>query len=98
MATVNVNYFRPAIVKDAAAVMGVSDNVNQVITSSGVSQSTTGTATLDRNYVRVVATGGNVYLAFGVSPTAVTATGHLLIAGIPETFYLEDGHKVAIID
>ena len=98
MATVNVNYFRPAIVKDAAAVMGVSDNLNYVLTSSGSSQATALGATLDRNYVRVVATGGNVYLAFGTSPTAVTAAGHLLIAGIPETFYLEDGQKVAIID
>lgn len=98
MATVNVNYFRPAIVKEAAAVMGVSDNVNQVLTSSGTSQATSGSATGERNYVRVVATGGNVYLAFGAAPTAVTAQGHLLIAGIPETFYLEDGQKVAIID
>lgn len=99
MATVNVNFFRPAIVEDAySAVMGVSDNLNYVFTSSGSSQATAAGASLDRNYVRVVATGGNVWLAFGLNPTAVTSTGHLLIAGIPEVFYVENGFKVALID
>ena len=98
MATVNVNFFRPALIQETTAVMGVSDNVNEVFTSSGTSQATTATATVDRNYVRVVASGGNVYLAFAASPTAVTGTGHLLIDGIPEIFFLENGFKVALIN
>ena len=98
MATVNVNFFRPAVIQETTAVIGVSDNVNEVFTSSGTSQATTATATADRNYVRVVASGGNVFLAFGTSPTAVTATGHLLIDGVPEVFFLENGFKVALID
>jgi len=98
MATVNVTYFRPSILQGATAVYSVnSDATNEVITSSATSQATTATAT-GKNYARVVTTGGNVWLAFGTSPTAVTNTGRLLVDGVPEVYYLDDGWKVAVIN
>ena len=98
MATVNVTYFKPAVLQGATAVYSVnSDATNEVITSSATSQSTTATAT-GKNYVRVVTTGGNVWLAFGTNPTAVTNTGRLLVDGVPEVYYLDDAWKVAVIN
>jgi hypothetical protein len=98
MATVNTMYFKPSTIEGAAAVIDPVDAVTQTITSSASTQSTTGTATVGRNFVRVAASGGNVYLAFGTSPTAVTATGFLLLDGTSEVFHLADGWKVALID
>lgn len=98
MATVGVTFFRTSIIEESAACIEAQDMVSQVFTSSASSQATTATATASRNFVRVGASGGNVYLAFGTAPTAVTATGYLLLAGTSEVFHLPDGYKVAIID
>ena len=98
MATVNIKFFKPALLQGAAALMSTnSSTIDETLTSSPVSQSTTNSAT-GTNYARVVASGGNVWLKFGTNPTAVTGTGHLLIEGIPEFFYVENGFKVAVVD
>jgi hypothetical protein len=99
MATVNIKFFRPDLLGEAVATYSENSTVvNEVITSSGTSQETTGSATNGNTHIRVVATGGNVWLTFGEDPTAVTATGHLLIEGIPEVFAVPAGYKVAVID
>lgn len=98
MATVGITYFRAYPVEESTAVIEVSDMVSEVKTSSASSQATTATATLGRNYVRVSASGGNIYVAFGTSPTAVTGTGFLILDGTSEVFHLLDDYKVAIID
>ena len=97
MATVGVTFFRASTIEESAACIEAQDMVSQVITSSGTSQASTATATASRNYVRI-GTSANVYLAFGTAPTAVTATGYLLLAGTSEVFRVPDGWKVAVID
>lgn len=98
MATVNIKFFRPAVIQGATAVMSTNaSTIDETISSTSSSQSTTNTSS-GVNYVRVVSTGGNVWLKFGTSPTAVTGAGHLLIDGIPEFFYVEDGFKVAVVN
>lgn len=98
MAIVSITYFRPSLVNDAAAVISASDMVNEIITSSATSQSTTATATENRKFVRVVASGGAVYMKVGASPTAVNGEGMLLADGAVEYLELQTGHKVAVID
>jgi hypothetical protein len=98
MATVNITYFKPAVIQETAAIIDPVDAVPQSITSSGTSQSTTGTATAGRNYVKVSSSGGDVYLAFGTNPTAVTAVGFVILSGSSEIFHLQDGWKVAVIN
>jgi hypothetical protein len=98
MSTVNVKFFRPAIIhQNTAAVMGADIQAAEVLTSSGTSAVTTGSAPDGKTYIRVVATG-NVWVAFGTAPVAVSGAGTLVIANIPEVFKLEQGHKVAVID
>jgi hypothetical protein len=98
MATVNVKFFKPAIVKDSGVAMGPDIATPEVFTSSGTSQASTATSADGNTYIRVVSTGGNVWLAFDASPTAVTGAGTLIVDGVPEFFKLEAGHKVALID
>lgn len=97
MATVNIMYFRPAIIKDSAAAIGAQIATPEVFTSSGTSQSTTATSD-GKAVARVVASGGNIWIAIGTAPTAVTNTGILILDGVPEYFRLEAGQKIALIN
>jgi len=98
MATVSITYFRASIVRGGASVIDGSDYVAEVITSSASSQSTTATATLNRNFIRVTPSGGNIYIAIGTSPTAVTGSGIMVVDGTTEVFNLPVGYKIAIIN
>jgi hypothetical protein len=98
MATVNIKFFRPAVIPGAGAAMGQDVATAEVFTSSGTTQPTTASAPDNNTYVRIASSGGNVYVAFGTAPTAVTGEGTLILDGVPEYFKLEAGHKVALID
>lgn len=98
MATVSVTYFRPNLIRGGGAIIDTLDYVAEVITSSATSQSTTATSTLGRSDIRIVASGSNVYLAFGTAPVAVTGTGIMLVDGAEVVFSLPTGFKVAVVN
>ena len=98
MAIVNIKFFRPVIVGGVTAVFGIDTVAPESFTSSGTSQITTSGAPGDDTFVRIAVTGGNVWITTGLTPTAVTMTGTLILEGIPEVFKLERGHKVALIN
>ena len=96
MATVHVT-FCAAVDGPAPVVAGVPE-AKQTITSSGTTQSTT-IAAAPGNICQITATGGNVWAAFGASPTAAAGSDHLIIDGQTREFgFLAPGYKVAIID
>ena len=98
MAIVNIKFFRPVIVGGVTAVLGVDTKPPESFTSSGTSQVTTSAAPGEDTYVRIAVTGGDVWITTGVSPTAITMTGTLILDGLPEVFKLQQGHKVALIN
>lgn len=98
MATVNFKFFRAEIVGGVTAVFGVDAAPPETKTSSGTSQSTTFAAQNDETFVRIVSSGGNVWVTFGESPTAVSGTGTLILDEYPDIFKLRKGDKIAVID
>lgn len=98
MATVNVKFFRPAVIAGVDAAIGQDVQTPEVFTSSGTSQATSSSAPDKNTYVRIASTGGNVWITFAAAPTAVTNAGTLILDGIPEVFKLEAGQKVALIN
>jgi hypothetical protein len=96
MATFHVSFGRAG--DSGIEVMPARPNASQAITTSGSSQASTITAK-QGDQCRVTVTGGNVYIAFGASPTAVSTTGYLLLDGDKDYFgALNAGDKVAVID
>lgn len=99
MATVNIKFFRAAILNGGnGAAIGADLATPEVFTSSSSSQSTTASAPDNNTYVRIVSTGGDVWITRGENPTAVTNSGDLIVNSVPEYFKLEAGHKIALID
>lgn len=98
MATVNIKFFRPAILQSHGVAIGADVATPEVKTSSASSQSTTASAPDSNTYIRITSTGGNVWITTGLAPTAVTNTGTLVLDGVEYFTKLETGHKVALID
>ena len=95
MATVNIVFFNE-FYKKGVAVIGEILSAED-ITSSGTSQTSTGSST-GADMVKVTALGGNVRLNFGTSPTALATGNYLLLENDVAYFKLQDGYKVAVID
>lgn len=98
MATVNIKFFRPHIVDGVTAVFGIDSATPETFTSSAASQVTTASVPDNVTLIRITATGGDVWVTFGESPTAVTQTGTLILQDLPEIFKLPQGYKVALIN
>lgn len=94
MATVEIAFLSPATGEiDSAYPSSV-----EVMTSSASNQVSAGSAGPAEVCV-VTCSGGNVYLAFGVTPDAtVTSKRRLVLDGQTRTFQVNAGHKAAVVD
>lgn len=96
MATVHIT-FRQAM-DGVAPVVAAVPRAKESITSSGASQASTITAQRGEK-CQITVSGGDVYVAFGASPTASAGNDDLISAGSTREFgFLETGWKVALID
>lgn len=97
MATVHVTFFG-ATVNGSASFYAPSPRVAQTITSSGTSQASTITA-LTGEVGAVTASGGDVWVNVGESPTAASGSGYLVPAGSRlELYPMVQGHAIAVRD
>lgn len=83
--------------KENVPVLRSDTLLSEVITSSGTSQQTTGTATLD-GYWRIAVSGGPVWVKAGVNPTAAAGNDYLIPSEGVLELQAESGDKLAIID
>lgn len=68
-------------------------------TSSGSSAEIAGVVGIRDKIWQVTVTGGNVWVAFGSNPTAVSGAGHLVLDGETREFACSgDGEEIAIKD
>lgn len=95
MATVNIVRTR---IGAGVAVAAAAYIDQQNITSSGTSQATTNAADGDDQFWVVKVSGGDVYMAAGTSPTAVSGTGWLIKDGERLEFAASPSQKLAVID
>ncbi|MGO4316707.1 hypothetical protein [Agrobacterium sp. MCAB5] len=85
------------------AVMPVADanaTASATVTSSASSQSPSVTVPSDgkQYYWSITASGNNVWVTFGSSPTAVAGTTWLIVDGTTCDFAASAGQKCAVID
>lgn len=96
MATLHVAFGKPG--EGALMLMPASPSAAQTITTSGISQASTITAT-NGDTACVKVSGGRVFIAFGASPTAASNSGYMLNDGDADYFCnLKAGDKIAVID
>lgn len=96
MATLNVVFGR-AMDGPAQVISGVGVS-SQSITTSASSQASTVSAG-NNQVCELTVSGGNVWVAFGASPTASAGTSFLLVDGQTRHFgHLPAGTKVAVIN
>ena len=70
---------------------------SETVTSSGTSAATA-EAALAGEVVTVTAVDGSVYVAFGATPTASSASHDIVVSGTSKDFRATAGHKVAVVD
>lgn len=96
MATLNVAFLK-ADNLFGTALGRAEEGQYETLTTSG----TTGATTIEadtENVVRLAASGGDMYIAFGATPEAAVGEGILLLDGNVEYFTVATGSKVAAID
>lgn len=98
MATVNVCFMPASVVKDLSTVGASSQVTSEAVTSSATSQATTITASNGDHVCRIAVSGNDVWVKFGPTPTAASASDILMLAGSVEYFDINEGDKVAVMD
>ena len=102
MATVHVTISRVDDRGDTGGALPLVTSVPeaaQTITSSGTSAASTIAAAKADGLVWSVTATSNVFVAFGASPTAVSGSGHLVLAGQTRDFSVTAaGEKIAVKD
>ena len=90
--TVNDAYIRNPVIASQPADVATA-------TSTGTSAEVTGVVGLATKIWQLTVTGGNIWVAFGSNPTAVSGAGHLILDGETREFSCAyDGEEVAIKD
>lgn len=97
MANCWVSEYKEAATDEAGNIIqaGKEPGVHQTFTFTGTPGASAAFAEGTR-FIRVVADSAG-YLAFGASPTAVTATGIPIQANTPEYFGVIQGQKVSVV-
>ena len=90
--TVNDAYIRNPVIGSQPADVATA-------TSSGSSAEVSGVVGVKDKIWQVTVTGGNIWVAFGSNPTAVSGAGHLVLDGQTREFICAtDGEEIAIKD
>lgn len=98
MATVSIVNAPVSVIKGVGVLLNSSDSVlSEAITSSGTSQQSVMTSTAANIWI-ISAVSGNVWVRFGVNPTAASGDDWLICAGQTREFQGSAGHKVAVVD
>ena len=98
MATVNIVFAKVGVrgIENSYPAYLSGGIVSEDITSSASSQATTATA-LEGQTARITASGGNIRVIAGASPTALTSS-LLVLDGTSFDLGVETGDKIAVID